>query len=103
MQNFLWTEKYTNEIDISKRNIVKKLISNFKQEEEKYRQLRKSIIHNDINDNNIIVSKNLKAPRINGIIDFGDCTYTQLINEVAILCTYAIIGSKNPLISTCDV
>ena len=42
-------------------------------------------------------------PSINGIIDFGDCTHTQLINEVAILCTYAIIGSKNPLISACEV
>ena len=103
LQNFLWTEKYINEIDISKRNVVKKLISNFKDQEEKYKQLRKSIIHNDINDNNIIVSEDLKAPNINGIIDFGDCTHTQLINEVAILCTYAIIGSKNPLISACEV
>ena len=103
LQNFLWTEKYINEIDISKRNVVKKLISNFKHQEEKYKQLRKSIIHNDINDNNIIVSEDLKVPSINGIIDFGDCTHTQLINEVAILCTYAIIGSKNPLISACEV
>ena len=84
-------------------NRVKKLIKSFKKEEGKYKKFRKSIIHNDINDNNIIVSKDLKDPEISGIIDFGDCVYTQLINEVAIVCTYAIIGSKNPLISACEV
>ena len=103
MENFLWIEKHINEFEISKKNIVKNLITNFKKEEKKYKNLRKSIIHNDINDNNIIVSKNLREPNINGIIDFGDCIYTQLINEVAILCTYAIIGSKKPLIAACEV
>jgi len=103
LQNFLWTEQYIDLLELSQKRVVKKLIAKFKKVEKKYKKLRKSIIHNDVNDNNIIVSENLKNPTISGIIDFGDCIYSQLINEVAILCTYSIIGSENPLISACDV
>ncbi len=54
---------------------------------------RKQIIHNDANDWNVLV-QNGKVP---GIIDFGDTCYTQLINELAIGITYAILEKDNPV------
>ncbi len=55
--------------------------------------LRKSIIHNDGNDWNILVNDN----KVSGIIDFGDCSYTPLINELAIAITYAIFEKEDPI------
>ncbi len=68
-----------------------------------YNNLPKSIIHGDFNDYNIIVSEDLKAPKINGFIDFGDAVHTQTINDLAILLAYAIMDAQDPLEAALDV
>ncbi len=55
--------------------------------------LRKSIIHADANDLNVLT----KDDEVAGIIDFGDMTYTLLINELAVALTYAMFGKTDPL------
>lgn len=55
--------------------------------------LRKAILHNDANDYNILVRDN----RVAGLIDFGDMVYSQLINNLAIACTYAMLHQPDPL------
>ncbi len=55
--------------------------------------LRHSYAHNDANDYNLLVENN----KVSGLIDFGDMVYTALINNVAVACTYAMLGSDNPL------
>jgi len=35
--------------------------------------------------------------KVSGIIDFGDTCYTQLINELAIGISYAVLGKENPV------
>jgi len=55
--------------------------------------LRKSIIHNDCNDHNIIVDNDNK---IYGIIDFGDMVHTYTAAEPAIAIAYAVLGKDNP-------
>lgn len=55
--------------------------------------LRKSIIHGDINEWNVLVKNNNVA----GIIDFGDLCYTALINELAITIAYACLYVDNPI------
>jgi 4-aminobutyrate aminotransferase-like enzyme/Ser/Thr protein kinase RdoA (MazF antagonist) len=55
--------------------------------------LRCSIIHNDANDFNVLVA----GDTIAGLIDFGDLVYTQVINNLAIACTYALLDNNNPL------
>ena len=55
--------------------------------------LRKQIIHNDANDWNVLVQNG----KVTGIIDFGDVCCTQLINELAIGITYAILEKDNPV------
>ncbi|WP_299885063.1 aminotransferase class III-fold pyridoxal phosphate-dependent enzyme [uncultured Lacinutrix sp.] len=55
--------------------------------------LRKSIIHNDINEWNVLI----KNGTISGLIDFGDLAHSPLINELAIAITYACYDKDNPL------
>lgn len=63
--------------------------------------LPQSLIHNDGNDHNIVVSNyNFNENLINtefGIIDFGDCAKTCRIFELAILIAYSILDKENPL------
>eukprot|EP00924_Labyrinthula_sp_SR-Ha-C_P000798 maker-scaffold_7-snap-gene-4.8-mRNA-1 protein AED:0.01 eAED:0.01 QI:97/1/1/1/0.75/0.6/5/1395/435 len=58
--------------------------------------LRKRIIHNDLNDQNLIVSECKFAPYDDsvtfGILDFGDICHTFLISELAIAATYCFIN-----------
>ena len=58
-----------------------------------YDDLRKSIIHNDANHWNVIVEKD----KINGLIDFGDISYSNLVNEVAIAMTYIAYNKEDVL------
>ena len=62
------------------------------------KNLRRAVIHNDANDNNIIiVSDSLGAPTINSIIDFGDMAYSWLAVEPSVASAYAMMGKDNPL------
>jgi len=56
--------------------------------------LKKSIIHNDCNDHNIIVDNDNK---IYGIIDFGDMVHTYTAAEPAVAIAYAVLGRDNPV------
>lgn len=65
-------------------------------------QLRKSVIHNDANDLNVLVGPlspdmNGPAARVIGIIDFGDMVEGSPVVELAVGATYAIMGKNDPL------
>lgn len=55
--------------------------------------LRTAVIHNDANDYNIIV----KGNTVSGLIDFGDMVFSQVINNLAIACTYAMLDKSDPI------
>ena len=59
----------------------------------KLSSLRRSVIHGDANEQNLLTT----GGRVSGIIDFGDMSYTPLVNEVAIALTYAMMGKADPL------
>ena len=99
----LWTKKYLNLFNNDQKKILKYFHKEFESKKDLYNQLRKSIIHNDINDNNIIVSENLINPSVKSIVDFGDAINTQIINEVGTACTYAIMNQNDPLDATLSV
>jgi len=66
--------------------------------------LRKSVIHNDANDYNIIVKKNADDTyEISGIIDFSDMVSTYTICELAITLAYTMLNKENPVESAADV
>jgi len=58
-----------------------------------YKNLRKSLIHNDINDWNVLAADN----KVAGLIDFGDMVHTATINELAIALAYAMMKQDDPL------
>lgn len=54
--------------------------------------LRHSIIHGDLNDYNILVD----GENISGFLDFGDATYSPMVNDLAIALTYMMLNKENP-------
>lgn len=55
--------------------------------------LRRSVIHNDANDYNLLVA----GDRVTGIIDFGDMVHTYTVCELANACAYLLMGKAEPL------
>ena len=60
-------------------------------------------MHNDANDYNIVVNQDYLSPNVVSLIDYGDAIYTQIINDLAITCTYAIINVEDPLDATIPI
>jgi 4-aminobutyrate aminotransferase-like enzyme/Ser/Thr protein kinase RdoA (MazF antagonist)/murein DD-endopeptidase MepM/ murein hydrolase activator NlpD len=92
-----WTAAHLDMFTQEEREIITPFQQRYEASQARYQQLRKSVVHNDANDNNVIVSEDLHAPRVTGIIDFGDAIYTQIINDLAITCAYAVMEQNNPL------
>ncbi|MFN8474550.1 MAG: aminotransferase class III-fold pyridoxal phosphate-dependent enzyme [Anaerolineae bacterium] len=65
--------------------------------------LRASVIYNDGNDYNVLVGGDPRAPRVVGIFDFGDMTYSQTVGEVAIAAAYAMLDKPDPLAAAAHV
>lgn len=98
--NFKWDLNQANWI---KPNIsltepeIKVLITEFMHRYEsllgQYGQLEKGVIHNDLNDYNIITAQG----KVKGFIDYGDLCFSQYVNELAILIAYAVMDMEDPL------
>jgi hypothetical protein len=62
------------------------------------RDLREGVIHNDANDNNVLVGDDQSSGRhVTSIIDFGDMLYSWIAAEPAIAAAYAMLGKEEPL------
>jgi len=55
-------------------------------------QCRQGVIHNDANDYNLLINDIDQPTKITGLIDFGDMVFSQVINELAIACAYALMS-----------
>lgn len=93
----LWTKEHLKLFSEKESALLAFFQDAFEKEHISYASLRKSVVHNDVNDNNIIVSEDPIHPTVKAIIDFGDAVYTQIINDLAIACAYAIMGHHDPL------
>jgi 4-aminobutyrate aminotransferase-like enzyme/Ser/Thr protein kinase RdoA (MazF antagonist) len=92
-----WIDEF---IDIFNDDIKKIILSFQKRFSDilpQLNELRKGVIHNDVNDNNIIVSGQLSDPKVKAIIDYGDAIYTSQINNLAVTIAYAVMGKPDPL------
>ena len=77
--------------DIKLREIVGKILEYTENELLlKLNSLPLQIIHNDANDNNIIIDKNNNNIKIRSIIDFGDIIFAPRICGLAVACAYVI-------------
>lgn len=62
-------------------------------------QLRRSTIHNDANDFNLLV----EGDRLTGLIDFGDIIHSWTINDLAIALAYVVLKKEDPLAAAAEV
>ncbi len=93
----LWTKEYIHLFNDAEEQIIISFQNKFERNKPNYDKLRKSIIHNDANDNNIIVNSDFVNPKVKALIDYGDAIHTQTINDVAVTCAYAIMDYHDPL------
>jgi 4-aminobutyrate aminotransferase-like enzyme/Ser/Thr protein kinase RdoA (MazF antagonist) len=93
----LWTKEHTNLFKGENKEVLIYFQSQFEASQTEYSKLRKKVVHNDANDNNVIVSFDLINPKVKAAIDYGDAINTQIINDVAIVCAYAIMNHNDPL------
>lgn len=56
-------------------------------------RLRRSVIHGDPNDYNVIVADD----RVVALIDFGDAVHSAMVCDLAIAAAYAMTGKNDPL------
>lgn len=66
--------------------------------------LRRSVVHGDANDHNVIVTTGRgQPPELAGLIDFGDLLHTVTVSEAAVAATYAVLGESDPLAAAAQV
>ncbi|MCY3547193.1 MAG: aminotransferase class III-fold pyridoxal phosphate-dependent enzyme [Gemmatimonadetes bacterium] len=65
--------------------------------------LPRSVIHNDANDYNVMVSPSLDGTRLSGLIDFGDLTRGWRAAEVAVAAAYGMMELHDPVAAACAV
>jgi len=56
-------------------------------------ELRRSTVHHDANDWNVLV----EGGRVVGIIDFGDMVYSWTVADPAVAVAYAMLGAADPM------
>lgn len=67
-----------------------------------FRYLRQQVIHNDLNDMNLLVDPHDESSVV-GVIDFGDLVHTALIADVAIIAADQIAVGLPPRDSIADI
>lgn len=56
-----------------------------------------AMVHNDLNDNNVLVGDRDGDQRVVGVLDFNDALYTVRVAEPAIAGAYAMLRKDDPL------
>ena len=92
-----WTFDHIHLFDSEQQIIINNYHQRFKDLQPQLNNLRKAVVHNDVNDNNVLVSDDLLHPKVTAIIDFGDAIYTPIINDLAITIAYAVMNKADVL------
>ena len=57
-------------------------------------ELRRSVIHGDANDYNVLVDP--ESMTVSGLIDFGDMVYSYTVGDLTIALAYVVLGEGDP-------
>jgi Ser/Thr protein kinase RdoA (MazF antagonist) len=57
-------------------------------------ELRRSVIHGDTNDYNVLVDP--QSMTVSGLIDFGDMVYSYTVGDLAVAVAYVALGDGDP-------
>ena len=80
--------------DESMRRLVLRIVSHVEaRDRDALARVRRSVIHGDTNDYNVIVS----GDRVSGLIDFGDMVHSYTVAEPAVAAAYALLDHPDPL------
>ena len=69
-------------------------------------KLRRSVIHNDANDYNVLVNNADADPQnqaVVGLIDFGDMVHSYTVADLAVAIAYVVLNKPNPIRATQQV
>jgi 4-aminobutyrate aminotransferase-like enzyme/Ser/Thr protein kinase RdoA (MazF antagonist) len=91
------TDNLTVVTDPVRRALLTSVMSDYEEMLDTIRALPSFAIHNDINDYNLLVSATLsEAPKISGIVDFGDMCSAPRVCDLAIACAYIVLDHPQP-------
>ena len=65
--------------------------------------LPQSVVHQDLNDHNVLVRMVDGEASVAGIIDFGDVLHSATITELAVAVAYAMLRTEHPIDAAADV
>lgn len=88
-------ERYGAQI---KKGLVRELVLGCKADVE-LRRLRRSVVHGDANDYNVLVNDD----KVVGLIDFGDIVYSYTVGDLAIAVAYVVLGKDDPYAAAAPV
>ena len=106
LRGALWIRDSVHHIaNARKRAIVEHFIGEFETRVvARADSLRTSVVHNDANDYNVLVSDDGAGQNaIAGIIDFGDMLHTYTASEVAVAAAYAMLDKPDPLAAAAEI
>ncbi len=87
-----------------RRAIVERILDRYDQHvAPRLAELRMSVIYNDANDYNVLVSRADTTRHVVGTIDFGDMVYGAVVCDLAVAATYAMFGKADPLAAAAAV
>jgi len=64
-------------------------------------RLRRSVIHGDANDYNLLVDP--ESMTVTGLIDFGDMVYSYTVGDLAIAIAYVILDKSDPHAAAAEI
>jgi len=64
-------------------------------------ELRRSVIHGDANDYNVLIDP--ESMTVSGLIDFGDMVYSYTVGDLAIALAYVVLDKDDPQETARDV
>jgi len=89
-------DSYSPLLDDASRGLVEHFADGYRRRVvPRLAQLRRAVIHNDANRNNLVVDES--ATRLQSIIDFGDMVESWLAVDPSIAATYVMLDRGQPL------
>lgn len=62
-----------------------------------FARLRRSAVHNDPNDYNVLIDSAARPTRVTGLIDFGDMVHSFAVADLAVATAYAVLDRPDPM------
>jgi 4-aminobutyrate aminotransferase-like enzyme/Ser/Thr protein kinase RdoA (MazF antagonist) len=92
-------EKFLRHVEDPRRHrLVEQFLDRYDREARpRLEAMRRSVIHGDANDHNVLVHESLEGQRVTGLIDFGDMVHSYTIGGLAIAAAYAMLDKADPL------